>query len=141
MAYRDEDKWADAPNIADMTREAIAAVHKNGKKQGFFLMVEGGMIDKAHHNNMGARSVDEMVQFDGAVGVVMDYLKNNNILDETLVIVTADHGHSFTFSDPGKRGINVTDPITHVRNIQGRADKTTAAGYYTGPGKTTNACA
>lgn len=56
--------------------------------RGFFLMIEGSQIDWGGHANQSEYIVNEMIEFDKAVGRVLDFAKENG---ETLVIVTADH--------------------------------------------------
>ncbi len=68
------------------TQTAIDILDNNSK--GFFLMVEGSMIDFGAHNNDGVMVAQEMVDFDKAIGVALDYAKTH---ENTLVIVTADH--------------------------------------------------
>ncbi|MDP2089600.1 MAG: alkaline phosphatase [Flavobacteriaceae bacterium] len=58
------------------------------KKKGFFLMVEGSQIDWGGHANDITYIVEEMLDFDKAIGVVLEFAANNK---NTLVIVTADH--------------------------------------------------
>ena len=55
---------------------------------GFFLMIEGSQIDWGGHENNTGYIVEEMLDFDRAVGLVLDFAINN---PGTLVIVTADH--------------------------------------------------
>lgn len=66
--------------------KAIEILNKNPK--GFFLMIEGSQIDWAAHLNTADTLVDETLDFDKAVGVVLDFAKNDG---QTLVIITADH--------------------------------------------------
>ncbi len=74
------------PSLSQMTAVALRMLSTDHK--GFFLMVEGGLIDKAAHKNDLARSVPETVEFDKAVKVAMDWARNRK---DTLVLVTADH--------------------------------------------------
>jgi alkaline phosphatase len=74
------------PSVAEMTKKAIEVLTKD--KNGFFLMVEGGRIDNACHDHDTATTVKDVLAFDEAVKVALDYAKNRN---DTLVIVTADH--------------------------------------------------
>jgi alkaline phosphatase len=74
-------------SLADATRVALEALSANNDK-GFFLMVEGSQIDWAGHNNDSAYLVNEMIDFDKAVGVAVAYAKTS---PGTLVVVTADH--------------------------------------------------
>ena len=57
-------------------------------KKGFFLMVEGSEIDGGGHSNDIAYTVDEMLDFDRAVGVALEFAARDR---KTLVVVTADH--------------------------------------------------
>lgn len=58
------------------------------KKNGFFLMVEGSQIDWGGHANDLTYIVEEMLDFDKAIGVVLEFAAKDK---NTLVIVTADH--------------------------------------------------
>jgi len=75
-----------APTLAALARKALSILSKNDT--GFFLMVEGSQIDWAGHENDHDWMVEETVDFDDAVGVVMDFAEANG---RTLVVVTADH--------------------------------------------------
>ncbi len=68
------------------TQTAINILSKN--TNGFFLMVEGSQIDWGGHENDIDFVNSEVIDFDKAVGVALDFAKNNS---ETLIIVTADH--------------------------------------------------
>ncbi len=74
------------PRLTEMTRKAIDILSKNQK--GFFLIVEGSQIDLAAHKNNQDYLISEMVDFDDAVGVGLDFAKKET---RTLIIVTADH--------------------------------------------------
>ncbi|MEI6050163.1 MAG: alkaline phosphatase [Bacteroidota bacterium] len=66
--------------------KAIELLNKNPK--GFFLMIEGSQIDWAGHTNYADTLIDETLDFDKAVGVALDFAKNDG---HTLVVITADH--------------------------------------------------
>jgi alkaline phosphatase len=72
--------------LADFTRKAIEMLSAN--KKGFFLMVEGSQIDWEGHDNNRGGIIAEMIDFDQAVGVGLDFAEKDG---HTLVIVTADH--------------------------------------------------
>lgn len=57
-------------------------------EKGFFLMLEGSQIDWACHDNDGDRAVQEMLDFDAAIGEILKFAEQDG---NTLVIVTADH--------------------------------------------------
>ena len=59
------------------------------RKDGFFLMVEGGKIDWACHSNDAATVFHEVIDMDNAIKVAYEFYKQHP--NETLIIVTADH--------------------------------------------------
>ncbi len=69
-----------------MTRKAIETLNQD--KDGFFLMVEGSMIDWGAHENNISYTVTETLDLDRAVGVALEFARKNR---ETLIVVTADH--------------------------------------------------
>lgn len=72
--------------LPEASIKAIEILNKNPK--GFFLMIEGSQIDWAGHANVADTLVDETLDFDKAVGVALDFAKNDG---HTLVVITADH--------------------------------------------------
>lgn len=56
--------------------------------RGFFLLVEGSQIDWGGHSNDSPYIISEMLDFDAAVGAVLDFAQRDG---RTLVVVTADH--------------------------------------------------
>ncbi len=84
------------PTLTEMTDKALATLEKND--DGFFLMVEGGQIDWAAHDNDTGAMLHEMIKFSDAINSVMDWMKDR---DDTLLIVSADHetgGFGFAYS-------------------------------------------
>ena len=69
-----------------MTRKAIEILSRD--KDGFFLMVEGSMIDWGSHENNIDYTVSETIDMDKAIGVALEFANKNR---KTLVVVTADH--------------------------------------------------
>jgi alkaline phosphatase len=74
------------PSLAQMVQKAIDAVDDN--PNGFFLMVEGGLIDQACHGNYLERSIHETIDFYGAVQTGIDWANGRS---DTLIVITADH--------------------------------------------------
>lgn len=72
--------------LEDITRKAIEAVDN---PKGFFMMVEGGKIDWACHDNDAATAIQEVLAFSRAVNSAVEFYKKHP--NETLIIVTADH--------------------------------------------------
>ncbi len=97
---RPKDK-AGEPCLSEMTAKAIDVLSNN--KKGFFLMVEAGRIDHAHHNGNAFRALTDAVELSNAV----QNGQNKINLDDTLIIVTADHSHTFTMGGYPIRGNNI----------------------------------
>ncbi|KAK7097558.1 alkaline phosphatase, tissue-nonspecific isozyme-like isoform X1 [Littorina saxatilis] len=88
------------PSLAEMTTAAIRILSKDDN--GFFLLVEGGRIDHAHHGNNAHLALSETVAFDDAVAVAKEMTG-----DETLMVVTADHSHVLTMAGYPDRGHDI----------------------------------
>lgn len=89
---------AGEPSIAEMTETAIQILDNN--KEGYFLMVESGRIDHAHHAGNAYGALTDTVAFAAAVKAAYEATDPN----ETLILVTADHGHVFTIGGYVTRG-------------------------------------
>jgi alkaline phosphatase len=89
------------PTLAEMTRGALNVLDNN--PQGFFIMIEGGAIDWANHENQGGRLIEEMTDYSAAVEAVIQWVENKSSWDETLLIVTGDHETGYLWGpDSGK---------------------------------------
>ncbi|HON70012.1 MAG: alkaline phosphatase [Tenuifilum sp.] len=73
-------------SLADITRKAIEVVDN---PNGFFIMVEGGKIDWAAHDNDAATVIHEVLAFARAIDVALEFYRKHP--HETLIVVTADH--------------------------------------------------
>ncbi|GAA2421683.1 alkaline phosphatase [Streptomyces pulveraceus] len=84
---------AGTPTLEAQTRKAIALLEARAGRdgKGFFLQVEGASIDKQDHEADPCGQIGETAAFDRAVKVARDYAERH---PDTLVITTADHGHS-----------------------------------------------
>ena len=71
------------PDAVDLAIKSLDA-----RGEGFFLMVEGSQIDYQGHGNSTEGVVDEMLDFDRAIKVALDFAERDG---ETLVVITADH--------------------------------------------------
>uniref|UniRef100_A0A3Q2Y532 Alkaline phosphatase n=1 Tax=Hippocampus comes TaxID=109280 RepID=A0A3Q2Y532_HIPCM len=89
------------PSIIETTEKAVRILRKN--PQGFFLLVEGGRIDQAHHDGRAYMALHETVAFDNAIAKGLE-LTNE---EETLTIVMADHSHPITFNGYPFRGHSI----------------------------------
>lgn len=99
---------AGEPSLSEMTAKAIDVLGNNPK--GFFLMVESGRIDHAHHAGNAYNALTDTIELAKAVQVAVD----NTDAEETLIIVTADHSHVFTMAGYPKRGNPILGKVVSV---------------------------
>lgn len=84
------DRTASDLRLTDITRAALSFLtQKQGEKDGFFLMVEGGKVDYACHANDAAPAFKEVIDLDEAVRVAYEFYEQHP--EETLIVITADH--------------------------------------------------
>lgn len=81
------------PTLAEMVMGGLNVLDSN--PSGFFLMIEGGAIDWANHDNLKGRMLEEMKGFRDAVDSVINWVETHSSWDETLLIITADHESGF----------------------------------------------
>ncbi len=86
------------PTLVDMTQAAIRILEKNDK--GFWLMVEAGDVDWANHANNIDNSIGAVLSGDAAVKEIFRWVEQKDAWKDSLVIVTADHGHYLNIIDP-----------------------------------------
>lgn len=112
------------PSLAQMTKTALTVL-KNNNTVGFVLMVEGGRIDQAHHQNHARLALQEVLEMDAAIQVALDETSRS----DTLIIVTADHSHAMTLNGYAARGNDILG-FANKPNIQPYETLT----YANGPG-------
>jgi len=125
------------PTLTQMTAQAIARLSDN--EDGYYLMVESGRIDHAHHDGRAGIALEETVEFANAI----QYAMANTDPDETLILVTADHSHVFTIAGYPRRGNDilglVVPPEGSIENSEEPVPAAdgipyTTLGYGNGPG-------
>lgn len=94
---------AGMPSLKQMVSKALDFFKT--KDQRFLLVVEGGMIDQAHHRGTAKKALSEVVAFNEAIQETVDYLGQD--LADTLLIVTADHSHTLTINGHANRGADI----------------------------------
>jgi alkaline phosphatase len=99
---------AGEPSVSQMTEKAIQILDNNSN--GFFLMVESGRIDHAHHAGSAYNALTDTIELSNAVKRAMEMTDPA----ETLIIVTADHGHVFTIAGYPKRGNPILGKVVNV---------------------------
>jgi alkaline phosphatase len=85
----------DQPGLKEMTLKAISILNNRHPEDGFFLMSEAASIDKQMHVLDYDRALGELLELDDTIKATFAYLEEIGELEDTLVIVTADHGHGF----------------------------------------------
>ena len=85
----DAELEAKIPSLAEMTKKAISLMQQNN--EGFVLQVEGGKVDWAAHANDAAALIYDQIAFDEAVAAAIAFAESR---DDTLVVITTDHGNS-----------------------------------------------
>ncbi len=100
MLYESDRKndRAGEPSLTEMTLKAIDILEEDS--DGFFLVVEAGRIDHAHHANNAYNALSDTLELSEAVAASFSATKS----EETLIIVTADHSHVLSMSGYPTRG-------------------------------------
>ncbi len=96
MARKEPDSVE--PTLTQMATTAVRLLEEGDA--GYFLLVEGGRIDHGHHRSRPGWAMLETQEFANAVAAVMEMID----IEETLVLVTADHSHVFTLGGYATRG-------------------------------------
>ncbi|XP_033336693.2 alkaline phosphatase [Megalopta genalis] len=101
MDWKREKGPKGQPSLEEMTVAALKILRRS--KKGYLLVVEGGLIDFAHHRGHAAQALLETVRFSDAIDATMKMIDTK----ETLVVVTSDHSHSMSFNGYSNRGNNI----------------------------------
>ena len=91
------------PSLAEMTVKAAEILRKN--ENGFFLMVEEGHIDKAHHSTKANKAMSDTAALDETIEQFITLMGEE--MEDTLIVVTADHAHTMSFGGDASRGSNI----------------------------------
>ncbi len=98
------------PQLADIAVAALDVLSQNPK--GFWLMIEAGDVDWANHDDNVDNSIGAILSGDDAVLAVTNWVETHGGWENTVLIVTADHGHYFHLVQPeviaeaGRKRIN-----------------------------------
>ncbi|KLT39305.1 alkaline phosphatase-like protein [Cutaneotrichosporon oleaginosum] len=87
----------DQPGLKDMTIKAIDILSTRAKARGtgWALMSEAALIDKNMHVGDIDRALGDLLELDDTVRAALKHLEEIGELEQTLIVVTADHGHGF----------------------------------------------
>ena len=103
---------AGEPSLSEMTSKAIDILSQN--ETGFFLTVESGRIDHAHHAGNAYNALSDTIELSNAVQAAIDATDPA----DTLILVTADHGHVFTIAGYPKRGNPILGTVVAVGDTE-----------------------
>lgn len=128
------------PTLQEMTAAAIDYLEARG--EGYYLLVEGGRIDHGHHDGYPGYALLETQAFAEAVAIALEKVD----LEETLILVTADHSHVFTHGGYPTRGNPILGLVVEndrsgeprdEPHIAADGQPYTSLGYMNGPGAVT----
>lgn len=102
---------AGEPSLSEMTTKALAILKQ--REEGFFLMVEAGRIDHAHHAGNAFNALNDTIELSNAVKQAIAHTDPA----ETLIVVTADHSHVFTMAGYPKRGNPILGKVVNVGEV------------------------
>lgn len=117
------------PTLPEVTRVAVELLSRS--PEGFVLLVEGARIDMAHHMSQGGSALEEALEFDQAVAETQQRVSPK----DSLIVVTADHSHTFSMGGYPGRGVNILG-IAGYSNMNQLPY--TIIAYGNGPGYTQN---
>jgi alkaline phosphatase len=97
-SYTASDR-AENPTLADITRAALTVLGAR-RAAPFALFVEAGDVDFGLHKNNLDTAIGAVYSGEEAIQAIIDWVESNSNWDESVVIVTADHGHYLVLDDP-----------------------------------------
>ncbi|XP_063600536.1 alkaline phosphatase-like [Penaeus indicus] len=99
------------PHLREMVEVAIRRLKRNDN--GFFLLVEGGRIDHGLHYGQPKRALEELLAMEEAVEAAMKMVN----MEETLMVITADHSHVMTINGYPARGNNILGKVEFNEDV------------------------
>jgi alkaline phosphatase len=121
---------ATEPSLVDMTTKAISLLDRKSRN-GFFLQVEGASIDKRDHAANPCQQIGETVAFDRAIGAALDWQRSH---PDTLIVVTADHGHTSQIVSEDSNG--TSGPTGYAQDLRTKDGQLMRIAYGTAGGMT-----
>ncbi|XP_055619748.1 alkaline phosphatase-like [Toxorhynchites rutilus septentrionalis] len=92
---------ASEPKLSEMVVVAVKMLRKS--ESGFFLFVEGGRIDTAHHETRPRLALEETAEYSKAIGLA----RQMTSVEDTLIVVSSDHSHTMTYNGYQTRGNDI----------------------------------
>ncbi len=85
------------PTLDELTKASLDVLEDD--EDGFVMLVEGGDIDWAAHDNNLDNLIGNTLEFDKSVQTVLDWIEDNGGFEENQLVITADHDHYLTLND------------------------------------------
>ena len=88
----------DQPGLKEMTLKAIDILQNRASADddaGWLIMSEAASVDKQMHTLDYDRALGELLELDDTIKASINRLEEMGELDNTLIVVTADHGQGF----------------------------------------------
>lgn len=128
MSY-ELDRTDSEPHIREMAMLAIDRLSKN--ENGFVLQVEAGRVDHGGHANDFPAMLHDQIAFEETVDAVSTWAMAR---DDTLVIITTDHGNGgpelSLYKDEAAEGVETLLAVRHTLSwILGRLGETPRDGW------------
>ncbi|XP_075147555.1 phurba tashi [Haematobia irritans] len=99
MPYHLDADATQTPSLEEMVAKALEILEYQSQGKGYFLFVEGGRIDHAHHDTLALKALDETAEFDKAINLA----RQQTSVDDTLIVVTSDHSHTMSVAGYSSR--------------------------------------
>ncbi|KAF8149998.1 alkaline-phosphatase-like protein [Crassisporium funariophilum] len=130
----------DQPGLKEMTIKAIDILQQRSKKnEGWFLMSEAANIDKMMHALDYDRALGELLELDDTIRASIAHLKKIGEYEDTLIVVTADHGHGFdVFGGADTKYLAAQSTDRTKRSAVGTYAKSGLSGYMVAEGSLPN---
>ncbi|XP_052840967.1 LOW QUALITY PROTEIN: membrane-bound alkaline phosphatase [Drosophila gunungcola] len=113
------------PTLSELTEVAIKKLSQN--ENGYFVFIEGGLIDYGNHFTKAGYALDEVLEFEKAIQLARDITS----IEDTLIVVTADHGHAVSIAGYPGRGTPILGINQHDADLNGV--KYSVLNYAAGP--------
>ncbi|PZC85786.1 hypothetical protein B5X24_HaOG215148 [Helicoverpa armigera] len=107
-------KAENQPTLEEMVEVAIKMLSRSTK--GYFLFVEGGRIDHAHHDSLAHLALDETVEYSKAVKKARSLTSEK----DTLIVVSSDHAHTMTVAGYPSRGNDILGTVDSAAGLDGK---------------------
>ncbi|XP_017054441.1 membrane-bound alkaline phosphatase-like [Drosophila ficusphila] len=113
MDFHEEADETFQPTLSELTEVAIKKLSQN--ENGYFVFIEGGLIDYGNHYTKAGYALDEALEFEKAIQLARDITD----IEDTLIVVTADHGHAVSIAGYPGRGTPILGINQHDTDLNG----------------------